>query len=55
MNWDGSGQTQLTTGPGFHGDPGWFPGGTRLAIESDWGNYPALERVWLIPSSDANG
>jgi Tol biopolymer transport system component len=55
MNWDGSGQTQLTTGPGFHGDPSWFPGGTQLAIESDWGNYPALEGVWLIPASDGNG
>ena len=55
MNWDGSGQTQLTTGAGFHGDPSWFPGGTQLAIESDWGNYPALEGVWLIPASDGDG
>jgi len=55
MAWNGAGQTQLTTGPGFHGDPSWFPGGSQLAIEADWGDYPALEGVWLIPSSDADG
>ena len=55
MSWDGASQTQLTTGPGFHGDPSWFPGSTQLAIEADWGNSPALEGVWLIPSSDVNG
>jgi Tol biopolymer transport system component len=52
---DQSEKTQLTTGPGFHGDPSWFPGGTQLAIEADWGNYPALEGIWLIQSSDGDG
>jgi Tol biopolymer transport system component len=51
MNWDGTGQTQLTTGPGFHGDPAWTPDGSKLAVEADWGDYPALEGIWLIPSS----
>src|SRR5207244_13324490 len=32
----------------------WFSAGTQLAIESDWGD-PALEGIWLIPSSDADG
>jgi Tol biopolymer transport system component len=55
MNWDGSAPTQLTTGPGFHGDPGYTPDGKQLAIEADWGNYPTLEGIWLIPASDADG
>lgn len=28
---DGSGMTQLTTGPGLHWDPAWSPDGTKLA------------------------
>jgi Tol biopolymer transport system component len=54
MNADGSGATQLTRGPGFHGTPGWSPDGSLLAIDSDWGD-PDLEGIWLIPSSDADG
>lgn len=55
MNWDGTAQTQLTTGPGFHGDPGWSPNGQRLAIDADWSDYPALQGIWTIPSSDPDG
>jgi Tol biopolymer transport system component len=55
MNSAGGDLTQLTTGPGFHGDPSWFADGTQLAIEADWGNYPALEGIWLIPSTAVDG
>ena len=55
MNADGSGVTQLTRGRGVHGSPGFSPDGTRLAIESDWGDYPALQGIWIIPASDLDG
>jgi TolB protein len=35
INADGSGVTQLTTGPGFKGLPGWSPDGGSLAISAD--------------------
>jgi Tol biopolymer transport system component len=55
MNADGSGLTQLTTGPGFHVTPGWSPDGSSLAIGADWGDYPALQGIWIIPASDPDG
>ena len=55
MNADGSGLTQLTTGPGFHITPGWSPDGSSLAIGADWGDYPALQGIWIIPASDPGG
>ena len=55
MNADGSGVTQLTRGRGFHGSPGFSPDGTRLAIEADWGDEPALQGIWIIPASDPDG
>jgi len=54
MNADGTGETQLTRGPGFHGLPGWSPDGSHLAIDSDWGDRD-LEGIWVIPSSDTGG
>jgi Tol biopolymer transport system component len=55
MNADGSDVTQLTTGPGFHGFPAWSPDGGSLAISTDWGDYPALQGIWIIPASDPGG
>ena len=57
MPWNGEsfGLQQLTVGPGFHGDPGYSPNGQRIAIEADWGDYPALEGIWTIPVSDPDG
>jgi Tol biopolymer transport system component len=57
MPWNGEthGLTQLTLGEGFHGDPAWSPTGDSIAIESDWGNYPADEGIWSIPASDPDG
>ncbi len=54
MDADGSNQTQLTRGPGFHGFPGWSPDGTRMAIDSDWGD-PDLNGIWVIPAFDPGG
>jgi Tol biopolymer transport system component len=54
MNADGSGVTQLTTGPGFHANPGWSPDGSSLAIEADWGQR-ALRGIWIVPASDPGG
>jgi Tol biopolymer transport system component len=55
MNADGSGVTQLTTGRGFHVTPGWSPDGSSLAISSEWGDYPALQGIWIVPASDPDG
>ena len=55
MNADGSGVTQLTRGPGFHGFPGWSPDGASMAISADWGDRRELEGVWIIPATDPDG
>jgi Tol biopolymer transport system component len=55
MNADGSGVTQLTRGPGFQGSPGWSPDGGSLAIDADWGDFPALQGIWIVPASDPDG
>jgi Tol biopolymer transport system component len=54
MNADGSGITQLTRGPGFHGTVGYTPDGTKLAIESDWGSKD-LQGIYVIPAADPDG
>ncbi len=51
-NADGSGAMQVTTGPGFHGDPVWNPAGTQLAIDTDWNEYdtdPTQQGIWVVP------
>lgn len=51
MDRDGGDVQQVTTGDGFHGDPAYAPDGNTLALESDWGSYPAKEGIYLIPAS----
>lgn len=57
MPWNGEtfGLTQLTVGPGFHGDPAWSPSGEQIAIDADWGDYPAQQGIWIISASDPDG
>jgi Tol biopolymer transport system component len=55
MNADGSGVTQVTRGTGFNGTPGWSPDGSSLAIDADWGDYPALQGIWIVSASDPDG
>jgi len=43
---------QLTTAPGFHGEPNWSPDGARIAFDSDLGDHPAGEGIYLMNSSD---
>jgi Tol biopolymer transport system component len=50
-----AGVTQLTVGPGFHGDPAWSPTGEELAIDADWGDHPASQGIWTIPAADPDG
>jgi TolB protein len=47
MRADGSHIRQLTD-PGFSADPAWAPNGRRIAIEADWGDYPASEGIWTF-------
>jgi Tol biopolymer transport system component len=44
--------SQLTTAPGFHGEPNWSPDGTTIAFDSDLGDHPAGEGIYLMNSSD---
>lgn len=46
--------TQVTTGPGFHGDPAYSPDGQWLAIEADLGDFPASEGIYIVPSSPSS-
>jgi Tol biopolymer transport system component len=52
INPDATGFVELTTDENaFHGEPAWSPDGTRLAIESDAGNFPAGEGIYVIDAS----
>jgi Tol biopolymer transport system component len=55
MNADGSGVTQLTRGPGFHGAPGWAPDASNLAIDASWGGGHDQAGIWIIPATDPDG
>jgi Tol biopolymer transport system component len=54
MSANGANVTQLTRGPGFHGEPGWSPTGSRIAIDADWGKH-SLNGIWVIPAFDPDG
>jgi Tol biopolymer transport system component len=52
---DGTGFTQLTIEENvFHGEPAWSPSGAQIAIESDAGNFPADEGIYIIDASTGN-
>src|SRR3954452_24925611 len=49
MNADGSSVTQLTDSRvGPSGDPGWSPDGSMIAFESDAGNYPQNQGIYVM-------
>ena len=48
MNPDGTGVVQVTDfGGGFSGDPDWSPDGKWLTFESDLGDYPAKQGIYV--------
>ena len=47
MNPDGTGVVQVTDFGGFSGDPDWSPDGKWLAFESDLGDYPAKQGIYI--------
>jgi len=49
---DGNDVVQLTTAPGFHGEPNYSPTGTRIAFDSDMGNHPAGEGIYVMNAND---
>lgn len=51
MDADGSGQTQLTTTPGFDAFPEWSPDGSRIAFSSD---RRALDDIWVMDPDGSN-
>jgi Tol biopolymer transport system component len=55
MNADGSNVTQLTRWGRLQLTPSWSPNGDSLAMTGEWGHYPALSGVWIIPASDPDG
>ena len=55
INPDGSGFVQLTTDESaFHGEPAWSADGTRLALESDAGNFPFGEGLYVLDLATRN-
>jgi Tol biopolymer transport system component len=52
INPDGTGGVQLTHQENvFHGEPAWSPDATVLAFDSDAGNHPAGEGIYLMDAS----
>lgn len=52
INPDGTGNEQLTHQENvFHGEPAWSPDATVLAFDSDAGNHPAGEGIYLMDAS----
>jgi TolB protein len=48
MNPDGTGVVRVTNfGGGFSGDPGWSPDGKWLTFESDGGDYPTNQGIYV--------
>ena len=48
MNPDGTGVVRVTDfGGGFSGDPGWSPNGKWLTFESDGGDYPTNQGIYV--------
>jgi Tol biopolymer transport system component len=47
MNPDGTGVVQVTDFGGFSGDPDWSPDGKWLAFESDLGDHPAKQGIYI--------
>jgi Tol biopolymer transport system component len=55
INADGTGMVQLTSDENtFHGEPAWSLDDTKIAIESDAGNFPTGEGIYLLDSSTGN-
>jgi Tol biopolymer transport system component len=52
---DATGFVQLTQQEtAFHGEPAWSPDGTQLAFESDAGNFPAGEGIYIMNALTGN-
>src|SRR5215212_10612073 len=54
MNPDGSGVVKLTDSKGFSGDAGWSPDGSRIAFDSDRGNYPQGQGIYVMDVDGSN-
>jgi TolB protein len=50
MDADGGHERRLTDSPGYAVDPAWAPDGRTLAFESDFGDFPAKQGIWLAPA-----
>jgi Tol biopolymer transport system component len=47
MDADGRRERQLTDSPGYAVDAAWAPDGRTLAFESDFGDFPAKQGIWM--------
>lgn len=55
INPDGSGFIQLTTDESaFHGEPAWSADSTKLVFESDGGNFPSGEGLYILDLATGN-
>jgi Tol biopolymer transport system component len=54
MNPDGSGIVKLTHSKAFSGAPGWSPDGTQIAFDSDLGQYPQKQGIYVMDADGSN-
>ena len=54
MNPDGTGVVKLTHSEDFSGNPGWSPGGKRIAFDSDRRNHQGRSEIYVMDSDGTN-
>jgi TolB protein len=54
MRPDGSGVVNLTGSKGFSGDAAWSPDGSRIAFDSDRGQYPVKQGIYVMNRDGSN-
>ena len=54
MNPDGSGVVKLTNSKGYSGTPSWSPDGTKIAFDSDLGQHPQKQGIYVMDADGSN-
>ena len=54
MNPDGSAVAKLTNSKGYSGTLGWSPDGTKIAFDSDLGQHPQKQGIYVMDADGSN-